>query len=88
MNIKNRICLVNEECVCSKSAGFSQTSSHSLITVIRVWFHEGYGYLTPIHLPSRSQAFRDGYPPSPFQAVSGTRQPIDSKPPGIDKPVS
>lgn len=56
MNIKNRICLINEECLQQSSSGFSQTPSHSLITVIRVRFHKGRGSLTRIDPWSRSQA--------------------------------
>lgn len=42
MNIKSKIRLINEKCVCSSSsAEFGQASPPGLITGFRVWFHEG-----------------------------------------------
>lgn len=52
MNIKNRICLVREDCLQQESPGCGQTGSHSSVTVTECSVTKEVGMLTPIDLPS------------------------------------
>ena len=63
-----------ELCLQQESAGFSQTNSHSLITIIRVGFMTEQEVLTSLICHQGPRLSETSTRPSPFRAVLGTRQ--------------